>query len=177
MKQIEQQVWDLIAPTAKAMGLRLVRVLLSGGSGNSRLQIMLEPHTAGPHNRVSVTIDDCAGFSRQISTVLDVEELFSERYTLEVSSTGLDRPLVSAEDFTTYAGERVRINLNEAVDGRKRFTGILLGMEQDEILLREEGAADVKLPLAWLKNARLYFTPEEMDNLLSARRQAERAQA
>ena len=111
----------LIAPSLAGMGYRLVRVRLASAP-RPTLQIMAEPQTGAP-----MTIDGCAEVSRQISAVLEVENPIGGPYLLEVSSPGLDRPLVQPEDFQRYAGREVRIEAATAIEGRRRFKGQLAG--------------------------------------------------
>ena len=101
-----------------------------------------------------ITADDCQKVSRQISSVLDVEDPISGQYTLEVSSPGLDRPLFAAKDFTRFAGGQVKLELTVPLDGRKRFKGTLLGMREEVVLVQVEDT-ELELPLVNIKFARL----------------------
>ncbi|MEK9646178.1 MAG: ribosome maturation factor RimP, partial [Alphaproteobacteria bacterium] len=97
------RIGELVEPSLNAMGYELVRVKLSGGD-NLRLQIMTERA-----DRAEMTVDDCADISRNISAILDVEDPIKSGYTLEVSSPGIDRPLVRLDDFSRYAGFEARV--------------------------------------------------------------------
>lgn len=170
MQPLEQKIWQMIDAGVADLGLRLVRVRLSGGEkGASQLQIMIEPLAAGPHNRVSVTVDDCEKVSRMVSALMDVEDPLPEAYTLEVSSTGLERPLVTEADFASWAPHRVKLELAVAVDGRKRFVGLMEGLEDGDILLRQDGQEDtqVRLPYTALKTARIIYTDDEFKKLFN----------
>src|SRR5712675_2493030 len=103
------------------MGYRLVRVAVLG-AGRATLQIMAERR-----DDASMTVDDCADISRSVSALLDVADPIAGAYTLEVSSPGIDRPLVRPEDYERFTGFEARIELARPVDGRKRFRGRLLG--------------------------------------------------
>lgn len=137
MKEIAE-VARLIEPALEAMGYDLVRVKLYG-EGRPRLQVMVERNDGG-----AMTVDDCAELSRAISTLLDVEDPVSGSYVLEVSSPGIDRPLVKIEDFERFAGFEARIETARPIAGRRRFRGTLLGVSQDRVKIAlAEGAVEV----------------------------------
>jgi ribosome maturation factor RimP len=143
----------LIAPSLEAMGYRVVRVAVTGGR-RATLQVMAE--------RVddkAMTVEDCADISRTVSALLDVADPIATAYTLEVSSPGIDRPLVRREDFARFAGFEAKVELTSPVDGRRRFRGKLLGVEGDEVRLLVD-AAPVALPLATVVRAKLVLTDE-----------------
>lgn len=161
MTPVEQKIWQLGAPIAADLGLRLVRVVLGGGE-SPVLQIMLEPVAATPENRLSVTLGDCEKFSREFSVMMDVEDPIAQAYQLEVSSTGLERPLVTLEDFKAYAPHRVKLKTKIALEGQRRFSGMLTGIEGDVLLLSIEGRPEQALvPFAEVATAKLAFTPQE----------------
>ena len=108
-------------PAIEAMGFDLVRVQLSGGE-RPVLQIMIERA-----DRVAMTVDDCAEVSRTVSALLDVEDPIGGAYTLEVSSPGIDRPLVRLADFVRFAGFEAKVETRMPVEGRRRFRGRILG--------------------------------------------------
>ena len=170
LSPLEQKVWDLLAPMVADHDLRLVRVRLSGGEEASKLQIMIEPLEANRDNRTSVRIEQCEAVSREASALLDVADPISQAYTLEVSSTGLERPLVQLDDFRLYAPHRVRLEARELIDGRRRFDGILHGVtDADEITLQlEDGTepATVQVPYEAVKSARLAYTETELKKAL-----------
>lgn len=141
----------LIAPSLEAMGYSIVRVRLSGG-GRPTLQVMVE-RTDGRE----MTVDDCAEISRSISALLDVEDPIAGAYVLEVSSPGLDRPLTRPEDFSRFAGYEAKLDLSDAVDGRKRIRGRLVGLEGENVrIVTEEG--ENALPVAVIRSAKLVLT-------------------
>ncbi len=115
------RIEGLIAPSLEAMGFRVVRVRMMGSDGGT-LQIMAEPLVER-----QMTVDDCADISRAVSALLDVEDPIAGSYVLEVSSPGLDRPLVKFEDFERFAGHQAKLELGVLREGRKRFRGRLLG--------------------------------------------------
>ena len=147
----------LIEPSLEAMGYRLVRVALTN-MRRPTLQVMAERL-----DEAAMSVDDCATLSRSISAVLDVADPIAGAYTLEVSSPGIDRPLVRPEDYDRFAGFEARIELDAPVDGRKRFRGRLLGRADAEIRLMAE-TGEVRLPLAGIARAKLLLT----DDLIAA---------
>lgn len=160
--ELEQRIADMIEPTIDSMGFELVRVQISG-SRRPTLQVMAEPA-----DRRGMTVDDCAEISRALSALLDVEDPLPEGYMLEVSSPGLDRPLTRPGDFERFAGFVARIETRGLIDGRRRFTGRLLGLEDDQVVLRPEGGEDVRLALADIAKAKLVLT----DDLIAAAQDA-----
>ena len=154
------RVADLIRPTVEGMGYSVVRVQVLGQQ-RIRLQVMAERADGEP-----MQVDDCATVSRAISAVLDVEDPISASYTLEVSSPGIDRPLVRLADYERFAGFEARIELRQALAGRRRYQGRLLGVSGDMIRLAASGGT-VDLPFAEIVRAKLVLT----DDLLASRAQ------
>jgi len=148
------RVVKVVEPVLDGMGFRLVRVKMSG----STLQIMAERPDG------SFTIDDCEQASRAISPLLDVEDVISSRYFLEMSSPGIDRPLVRTEDFERWAGHEAKIEMAVPQAGRKRFRGVLEGYADGEVRLfidNPEGGPDkllIGLPFADIDEAKLVLT-------------------
>jgi len=142
----------LIAPSLDAMGYRVVRVVFSGLGRRANLQIMAERR-----DDAAMTVEDCATVSHSVSALLDVADPIASAYTLEVSSPGIDRPLVRPEDFSRFAGFEAKIELVRPRDGRRRFQGKLLGLEGDAAKL-DLGTAAVLLPLAEITRAKLVLT-------------------
>jgi ribosome maturation factor RimP len=147
------RVERLVEPALAAMGYDLVRVQLSGKK-HVTLQIMAEHADGTP-----MTVDDCAAISRNISAILDVEDPVSGAYDLEVSSPGIDRPLVRERDFERYAGFDVRIELQRPIDGRKRFKGKLMGLDGDAVKLAV-GNDTIGLPYSDIHKAKLVLTDD-----------------
>lgn len=162
---MDRHIADIIAPSAEAMGFRLVRVRLMGGK-TATLQIMAERADG------TMEVDDCAALSHQLSAVLDVEDPIEGEYNLEVSSPGIDRPLTRLEDFDRWAGWIAKLETDEMIDGRKRFKGTLRGLQDGEILIEiEEGV--VGLRFDWLADAKLVMTDELIAESLRARKARE----
>jgi len=143
----------LIEPVLHDMGYDLVRVQLSGGQ-DLCLQIMAERK-----DRAEMTADYCATISRQVSKLLDEEDPITDAYTLEVSSPGIDRPLVRLDDYDRFAGFDARVESREAVLGRKRFKGVLCGTEGNEILIEVDGET-YAVPFRGIHRAKLLLTDE-----------------
>src|SRR5436309_5322627 len=151
------RIAEIIEPSLDAMGYRLVRVAVLG-AGRMTLQIMAERR-----DEAAMTVEDCADISRTVSALLDVADPIAGAYTLEVSSPGIDRPLVRPEDFDRFAGFEAKLELAAPIDGRKRFRGRLLGRSDDRIRLATD-AGEVALPFAAVTRAKLVVT----DDLLAA---------
>ena len=143
-----------IEPTLNDMGYDLVRVALNGNE-TKVLQVMAERK-----DRVDMTVDDCADVSRAVSALLDVSDPFAGRYTLEVSSPGLDRPLVRAEDYARFKGDIAKIELNHEINGRKRFKGTLKGLENNNTVVFDFEGTEMKVPFADIQKAKLMLTDE-----------------
>ena len=165
----------IVEPVLAELGFRLVRVRLSGLSGCT-LQIMAERADG------NMTIDDCETISRTLSPVLDVADPVAEAYRLEVSSPGIDRPLVRRSDFERFAGHQIKIEMAVSTAGRRRFKGMLLGAQGDVAQVRRDDAAageaaDVLLPIADMTDARLVLTDALVAESLRRGKAAERARA
>jgi ribosome maturation factor RimP len=156
-KQVEAKIGELIADELSAMGYELVRIQVTSGGRYLTLQIMAERSDGKP-----MTVDDCVQISRAVSPLLDTQEEMADRYTLEVSSPGTDRPLIRLKDFERFTGHVARIELEAPLDGQKggpkRFQGSIVrinGREPDaEVELRTENGA-VRVPVQRIARARL----------------------
>jgi ribosome maturation factor RimP len=144
---------ELIEPAAKAEGLELVRVKMIGGTSDPTLQVMAED----PATR-QLTLEDCARLSRRLSDLLDEADPIEHAYRLEVSSPGIDRPLTRLKDFDDWKGHEARIALAEKLDGRKVFTGPLLGTDRETVRIEVPVQGAVALPFADIHSAKLVMT-------------------
>ena len=133
---MDERVLALAEPVAADLGLRIVRVRVQSGKRRT-VQIMAERLSDG-----FVSVDNCADLSRELSAIMEVEDPIPEAYMLEVSSPGLDRPLTSLEDFTTYEGYLARLDLDRMVEGRKRFRGVLAGIEDRHVDINLDGETE-----------------------------------
>jgi ribosome maturation factor RimP len=148
------EIERLIAPSLAAQGYDVVRVLLMGGARHATLQIMIERA-----DRMAVSVDDCTAASRTVSALLDVEDPIAGTYTLEISSPGIDRPLVKPADFDRFKGYEARFESRTPIDGRRRFRGKLLGMAGDQVhIATPEGES--KVPFQEVQRAKLVLTDE-----------------
>lgn len=163
---IDRRLAEIVTPAIESMGFELVRIRLMGGL-HKTLQIMADRPEGG------IDVDDCGRISIAVSAVLDVEDPIEDAYTLEVSSPGIDRPLTRLKDFDAWEGYEARLETAEAIDGRKRFKGVLAGTEGDEVLLNlEEGGETVTVGLKfdWLADAKLVLTDELISEMLRQRK-------
>jgi ribosome maturation factor RimP len=175
---VAARVAAIAEPVVAGLGYRLVRVRISGLAGCT-VQIMAELPDG------SMTIEGCEAISRALSPALDVSDPVDRAYRLEISSPGMDRPLVRRSDFERYAGNRVRIEMAVAVEGRKRFRGMLTGIEGDAARIHREDAApgeptDVLLPIEEMADAKIVLSDDLIANSLRrgkhAAESAERAE-
>jgi ribosome maturation factor RimP len=144
---------EIIMPRIAAMGYELVRVRVLGRE-RPTVQIM-----ADRADGAQISIDDCEAISHQIGAVLDVEDIIPGAWTLEVSSAGIDRPLTRPKDWNRFSGHAAKVEMAvPTLDGRKRFSGIVLGAEQGLGRLRMEDGSEVALNLSDVKSARLILT-------------------
>jgi ribosome maturation factor RimP len=169
------RVAALVEPVLEQLSFRLVRVRISGMDGCT-VQIMAERADG------TISIEDCELVSRALSPVLDVADPIERAYRLEISSPGLDRPLVRRSDFERFAGNVVKIEMAVAVDGRRRFRGTLLGVDGDKARLRRADAvpeenSDVLLTIEEMAEAKLVLTNELIAQSLKRGKEAERAAA
>ncbi|WP_455476491.1 ribosome maturation factor RimP [Bartonella sp. B17] len=155
---IEAQVAALIAPVLKPLGFRLVRIQLLSLNGLT-LQIMAERADG------SMTIDDCETISRTLSPLLDVQNVIERKYHLEISSPGIDRPLVRKSDFFHWQGHIAKVETKIAIDGRRKFRGTLMNTTKDDFTLNIDKAAsgetiDISIPFDDVIDAHLVLTDE-----------------
>ncbi len=163
---IDRRLAEIVTPAIEALGFELVRIRLMGGNTRT-LQIMADRPEGG------IIVEDCAKISTAVSLVLDVEDPVKDNYVLEVSSPGIDRPLTRLKDFDLWKGWEARIETTELIDGRRRFKGMVAGVEGDEVLVEiEEGGQQVTIGLKfdWLSDAKLILTDELISEMLRQRK-------
>jgi len=161
---IDRRLAEIITPVIEGMGYELVRVRLMGGK-TTTLQIMADRPEGG------IEVDEGADISTAVSATLDVEDPITDTYTLEVSSPGIDRPLTRLKDFEEFEGYEAKLETSELIDGRRRFKGVLAGVEGDEVMINiTEGT--VGLRFEWLSDAKLVLTDELIREMLRARKAA-----
>lgn len=168
---LEARVAQIVGPVIDGLGYRLVRIRLSGRDGLT-LQIMAERPDG------TMGIEDCEDVSRNLSPVLDVADPFDRPYRLELSSPGIDRPLVRRIDFERASGHIAKIELTQAVEGRKRFRGVVTSVDGDNLALREDEAeSDVELPLKEIAEAKLVLTDAIIAESLRAEKRLKKQRA
>ena len=149
----DYRLLELLDPVAGGAGYEIVRLRLMGGDRARRLQVMAE------RNDGTMLVEDCAALARALSQVMDAADPISGGYLLEVSSPGIDRPLTRLKDFHTYQGCEARLETDRLAEGRKRFKGELAGVDNEQVAINIEGAAQpALLPFAWLVEAKLVIT-------------------
>jgi ribosome maturation factor RimP len=163
--RLEDRLRGMIEPSLADMGYELVRVKMIGTTRRT-LQIMAERS-----DEKAMSVEDCADISRQVSALLDVEDPIPGAYVLEVSSPGIDRPLVRAKDFERFAGFEVKLETALPIEGRKKFRGKLLGLDGETVRVKDE-KGEVGLPFSAIANAKLVMT----DELIAAHIHQEEAQ-
>jgi ribosome maturation factor RimP len=167
---VAARVAAIAEPVLDGLGFRLVRVKVSASAGCT-VQIMAERPDG------TMVIEDCEAVSRALSPVFDVTDPVDRAYRLEISSPGMDRPLVRRSDFERYAGNRVRIEMAVPVEGRRRFRGMLNGVEGNAARVQREDAAagepaDVLLPIDEMADAKIVLSNELIANSLRRGKQA-----
>ena len=155
---MDKKLAELLNPILDDLRFEMVRVRLSSGDP-STLQIMAD-RLDGP-----IGVDELAEINTSVGTILDVEDPIPENYTLEISSPGIDRPLTRIKDFDSFQGFEAKIETTELIDGRRRFRGVLAGVNNDEVLINlEEGTIGLKF--TWLSEARLVLSDDLIKEML-----------
>ena len=169
---VAAEIAALVEPVLQDLGFRLVRVVVSGRNGTT-VQVMAERPDG------TITIKECEQISRNLSPVLDAHDPIAGRYTLEVSSPGIDRPMARPSDFDAWAGHEAKVEMKQPVSGRRRFRGVLEGLQGDEVRiavdLEETGRQVVGLPIALIAEARLVLTDELIRDALRRAKKASTA--
>ncbi len=169
-KPIEAKIANLVADPLLAIGYELVRVQLTGGGNFSTLQIMAERQDGK-----AMTVEDCTKISHAVSTYLE-DDGVSSHSTLEVSSPGIDRPLVRLKDFERFTGHLVRIELEAMIDGRKRFQGKILrvtGQPSEAAVEFLTDTGDVRVPVEVIARAKLVLTDDLLKQAAAQQREQE----
>jgi ribosome maturation factor RimP len=166
------RVATIVEPVIEQLGYRLVRVRVSSAEGCT-VQIMAER----PDGTMSV--EDCEAVSRALSPVLDVADPIERAYRLEISSPGIDRPLVRKSDFERYTGHLAKIETSMPIQGRKRFRGVLAGTEGETARIRRDDAAEgeeteIMIPIEEMSEAKLVLTDELVSEALRREKSAKR---
>lgn len=154
-QDVVAQVEELLRPIAARLGLETVDVSVSGEAHQTVLRVLMDRPEGG------ITVEECARVNEALSRQLDLYDMFGHRYTLEVSSPGLDRPLRSDADFRRFAGRKAEIKTYGPVDGQRHFRGVLLGVIADAVVLQVDDR-QVRLPKAQIAQARLTVEMEDL---------------
>ena len=155
---MDKKLAELLNPILEDLGFEMVRVRLSNGNP-STLQIMADRLDG------QIGVDELAEINTSVGTILDVEDPIPENYTLEISSPGIDRPLTRKKDFDSFQGFEAKVETTEPIDGRRRFRGVLAGVNNDEVLINlEEGTIGLKF--TWLSDARLVLSDDLIKKML-----------
>jgi ribosome maturation factor RimP len=162
---IDARVASIIQPVLRGIGFRLVRVRLTGQNGLT-LQIMAEREDG------TMTVEDCEEVSRAVSPALDVDDPIDKAYHLEVSSPGIDRPLVRRSDFAAWTGHLVKMETSILVADRKRFRGKIASADEGGVVIERDQAAygeepTVRVPFEAIAEARLILTDDLIRDALS----------
>lgn len=147
MSNLISQLEEIIEPITKSLGFELWGIEFSAHKKNALLRIYID-------SEQGVNVEDCAQVSRQVSSVLDVEDPITSKYILEVSSPGLDRKLFKPKHFASYAGHQAEVKLHIPYEGQRNFTGVLKGVEEDEVVLQIEDE-EFCFPLETIDKAKL----------------------
>ena len=147
---LENRILLIARPIIKDMGFELIRIRLIDGK-SKLIQIMVDSP------EMNITVNDCANISNEISIAIDVEDPYDDPFSLEVSSPGIDRPLTRLCDFDQWNGYEVKLETTIAIEGQKRFKGILSGTNGDEVLLNLD-VGTIGLKFEWLSEAKLVLT-------------------
>lgn len=145
---LEDKVKALAEPVLEGLGMELVDLVYTTEHGRRILRLFIDKPGG-------VTIDDCSDVSREFGTVLDVQDPIPQSYTLEVSSPGLDRPLVREKDFIRFTGKKARIRTREAIDGRKNFKATIDGVREGAVLVTDADGRKYVIALSSIDKARL----------------------
>ncbi len=146
MGRASQQLHDIIEPAVSALGYELVGVEHLAQGRHTMLRIYID-------SAAGITLDDCEKVSHQVSAVLDVEDPIHGHYTLEVSSPGLDRPLFTADHYRRFVGNEIQVRLRVPLQGRRKFTGLLRGISEDDVVVLEVDGAEYRLSLDQIEKA------------------------
>ena len=147
----QQQLTELLEPSVVSLGLVLWAIEIVGRANRSTLRLVID------HPDRQVTVEDCEAVSRQVSRILDVEDPLPERYTLEVSSPGIERALHKLEHFELFVGYQARVKLKVPFEGRKNYSGVIAGVENQAVLL-QQGETEYEFPAEHIERGQLVVT-------------------
>lgn len=158
MDATAKKIHGIIEPSLVTMGYNLVKVELIGSAGRPTLQIFAERV-----DRERIGTDDCSEISKTVSALLDVEDPISSAYMLEVSSPGMDRPLIKPEDYTRFKGHEVKIEAPFVIENRKRYSGDIIDFIDNTVHLRDDEDQVFEIPFKKIEKAKLVLTNKLID--------------
>lgn len=147
---LESRILLIAKPIIQDMGFEVIRIRLIDGK-SKLIQIMIDSP------KMNITVDDCANISNELSAAIDVEDPYEDAFNLEISSPGIDRPLTRLCDFDQWSGYEAKLETTTAIEGQKRFKGILSGTDGDEVLIKLD-IGTIGLKFDWLSDAKLILT-------------------
>ena len=147
---LESRILLIAKPIIQDMGFEVIRIRLIDGK-SKLIQIMIDSP------KMNITVDDCANISNELSAAIDVEDPYEDAFNLEVSSPGIDRPLTRLCDFDQWSGYEAKLETTSAIEGQKRFKGVLSGTNGDEVLIKLD-IGTIGLKFNWLSDAKLILT-------------------
>ena len=147
---LESRILLIAKPIIQDMGFEVIRIRLIDGK-SKLIQIMIDSP------KMNITVDDCANISNELSAAIDVEDPYEDAFNLEVSSPGIDRPLTRLCDFDQWSGYEAKLETTSAIEGQKRFKGVLSGTNGDEVLIKLD-IGTIGLKFDWLSDAKLILT-------------------
>lgn len=147
----QQQLTELLEPSVISLGLTLWAIEIVGRASKTTVRLVID------HFDRQVTVEDCEAVSRQVSRILDVEDPLPERYTLEVSSPGIERALYKLVHFEQFVGDQAKIKLKVPFEGRKNYSGVIAGVEDQAVLL-QQGETEYKFPAEHIERGQLVLT-------------------
>ena len=160
---LEKRIAEIIEPSIEDMGFELVRAIMVNQGAGQALQVMIERKDGA-----ELTVDHCADVSHTVSALLDVDDPIPGEYTLEVSSPGIDRPLTRKKDFENYAGYEAKIELESPLDGRRRYRGVLKGVNGDDVEIKVDGTV-YSVPFAMIGTSKLVMSDKLIKRLAGAK--------
>jgi ribosome maturation factor RimP len=155
---LEKKIYDLLDETAKSANYNIVDINISG-SKYAILQILLEKL-----DNTAISLDDCAKFSRTASALLDVADIIKDKYSLEVSSPGINRPLIKKEDFEKFKNNNITLKTKVPFNAQKQFSGFLMGLISDKIVLKINDKEEIALDFESIAKANLDMMPKNNIN-------------
>lgn len=157
---LEEKIKEVIKDSIKALGYDLVKVMFKGGD-RKVLEILIDRFDNKPAG-----VEDCRQVSKNISAILDVEDIIEDKYFLEVSSAGVERPLVSLDDYKRFEGRDVKVVLHELYEGKTKYRGVIESVKGEEIELKTNDGEEMVLAFSDIKKANLLFTDQMFKDLM-----------